>query len=93
MTLYSNIMDTILDDFLLKNPELSVAVKTLTTRYLSLVVFRYDDDIKALHKDLVSELTKFNFYSLFSEHSKGLQFQGKFFDNLVEMVDNIFLYL
>ena len=58
MTLYSNIMDTILDDFLLKNPELSVAVKTLTTRYLSLVVFRYNDYIKALHEDLVSELTK-----------------------------------
>ena len=46
-------MDTMFDDFLLRNPELSVAVKTLTTRYLSLVVFRYNDDIKALHEDLV----------------------------------------
>ena len=61
-----------LDDFLLENPELSVAVKTLTTRYLSLVVFKYDDDIKALYEDLVSKLTKINFYSLFSEHRKGL---------------------
>ena len=51
-------MDIMLDDFLLKNPELSVAVRTLTTRYLSLVVFRYNDDIKALHEDLVSELKK-----------------------------------
>ena len=72
MTLYSNIMDIMLDDFLLENPELSVAVKTLTTRYLSLVVFKYNDDIKALHEDLVSKLTKINFYSLFSEHRKGL---------------------
>ena len=61
MTLYSNIMDIMLDDFLLKNPELSVAVKTLTARYLSLVFFIYNDDIKALHDDLVSELTKINF--------------------------------
>ena len=65
-------MDTMLDDFLLKNPEFSVAVKTMTTRYLLLVILRYDDDIKALHEDLVSELTKINFYSLFSEHRKGL---------------------
>ena len=71
MTLYSNIMDIMLDDFLLKNPELSVAVKTLT-RYLSLVVFRYNDDLKALYEDLKSELTKISFYSLFSEHRKGL---------------------
>ena len=77
-----------LDDFLLKNPELSVAV-----RYFSLVVFRYyNDDIKALHEDLVSELKKINFYIIFSEHRKALQFQGKFFNNLVEMIDNIFLY-
>ena len=65
----------------------------MTTRYLLLVVLRYNDDIKALYEDLVSELTKINFYIIFSEHRKGLQFQGKFFDNLVEMIDNIFLYL
>ena len=70
MTLYPNIMDIMLDDFLLKDPEPSVAVKTITTRYLLLVILRYDDDIKALHEDLVSELTKI--YSLFSEHRKGL---------------------
>ena len=65
----------------------------MAVRYFSLVVFRYyNDDIKALHEDLVSELKKINFYIIFSEHRKEFQFQGKFFNNLVEMIDNIFLY-
>ena len=41
----------------------------------------------------MSDLTKISLYSLFSEHKKGLQFQGKFLNNLVEIIDNIFLYL